>query len=95
MTDANAATLANLLRLRAFANESLRAVAVASQDGTMQDWQAAREAAKAPCAAEVAEVTRIRASGWGDNGELEFPVQGYLSRRHSDPCIVRYDDLRG
>ena len=93
MTPTNAATLSNLFRLRAVANEALRAVGIASQDGTMQDWQAAREAAKAPCAAEVAEVARIRASGWGENGELEYPVQGYLSRRHADPCIVRYADL--
>ena len=93
MNAAEAKTLANLLHLRAVANEALRAVDIASQDGTMQDWQAAREAAKAPCAAEVAEVARIRASGWGENGELEYQVQGYLSRRHSDPCIVRYADL--
>ena len=84
MTSAHAAALANLNTLRAAATVALRAQNLASQDGTMADWSAAREAAKAPCAAEVAEVARLRAAGFGADLDFEFAVLGRLQRRHVD-----------
>ncbi len=94
MNAANTETLANFRALEAAVNTAIRAIRMASQDGTFADWQAARAAAAAPCAARTAEFSRIKDAGFWDCNELEYAVQGYSSRRHTDPCIVRYADLR-
>ena len=84
MTATNAATLANLQALRAAATTAMRAVSMASQDGTHEDWIAAREVAAPLCAAVRDEETRIVAAGFGDDGAFEFAVLGRLGRRHTD-----------
>jgi hypothetical protein len=93
MTTTNATTLTGYQVLQDAVSQTLRAMNLASQDGTMADWLNAKELANASGRVLDAEKDRIRATGWGENGELELPVQGYLSRRHTDPCIVRYSDL--
>ena len=94
MTAEHAATLANLTALRTAAREALRAVDLASQNGTTADWMAARKAAAPVIAAASDEEERIIRAGFGSDSDFEFAVLGRLQRRHANPCIVRYDDIR-
>lgn len=87
MTHTNAATLANLNNLRAAASTAMRAVSLASQDGTHEDWVAAREVAAPLCSAVRDEEQRIVAAGFGDDTAFEFAVLGRLGRRHVDSRV--------
>ena len=94
MTTSNAATLANLQALRAAARVGLNAVNHASSNGTTAEWMAARAACKPLEAAAMAEERRIIAAGFGDDSDFEFAVLGRLGRRHTDPVMVTWTDLR-
>lgn len=83
MSPANRAVVANLNGLRAATNAALRAQGLASQDGTMAEWTAARVVAKAASVAECAEIARIRAAGFDGDVDFEFAVLGRLERRHA------------
>ena len=94
MTTEHAAILANLTALRTAARVALDAVNRASQGGTLEDWKAARAAATPACKAASDEESRIVRAGFGGDDDFEFAVLGRLQRRHTDPCVVRWDDLR-
>ncbi len=94
MNATNAASVARLNELRSVANESLLAVSLASQDGTLADWHAARAVSKVACAAVSAEVARLTEIGFGLDAGFEIAVTGRLLRRHVDPCVVTFASLR-
>ena len=88
MTDAHATTLAALNVLRAQKTIALRALAIASQDGTTADWNAARIAARPACDAVSAEERRIQLAGFGGDLDFEFAVLGRLQRRHEAASLT-------
>ena len=94
MTPANAAALANLTALRAAARKGLEAVNAASENGTTADWMAARAACRPLCDAARIEEERIVAAGFGGDTDFEFAVLGRLGRRHTNPVMVTWTDLR-
>jgi hypothetical protein len=72
----------------------LRAVSLASQDGTMADWLTARAVARPLCEAVTAVENRIRAAGFYGDTAVEMAVLGRLGRRHTDSRSVTYSELR-
>ena len=80
--------------LRSHRDAALRAVSLASQDGTMADWLTARAVARPLCEAVTAVENRIRAAGFYGDTAVEMAVLGRLGRRHTDFRSVTYSELR-
>jgi hypothetical protein len=86
MTAENAITFANLQTLRAEVSRLL------AEFNSIEDWFSPESKALRPKIREAeeavrAEVDRIRAAGFGGDGDFEFKVMGRMMRHHTDPVL--------